>query len=765
MANSKKQRDDRSKTEIQPAKPVGFMATTRSRFGRLGAALNRLGQSIRDESARPLTRREKIGLTLLVAVPTLFTAVALLSEVTIPVPSVNDDQLHYLFIQRASNALDNGEFVFDHWLPQIETGIAQFFYYQHLPALLVVGLQRLSFGFLDLLTTLNLVRYALLVGFPLTVFVSMRMMRFSVAAAAIAAAASTLLSGNFRYGFEYDSYTFSGWGMYTQLCAMHLSFLAVASMYRAIHDGKRLWLAALLFGMLVLTHLVYAYMTAMAIVLIALWGLNRANLVGRVVRVAIVGAFAAAISEYMWLPLLTQSAYDNVTPYLQAYKYDSFGAGPILTWLFNGDLLDHGRIPVLTVLLGAGALAAIVSRSRVALLTLGLFVMWLVAYFGRPTLGVLTSLFPLHDGLLFHRFSGGVTLAAIVLIGVGGAVIWQLFKPQVSTLRLGAAVAVLLLVLTPAVAERMAFYSDNTRFEQRSMDALQSDADANAILATLKTLPPGRVYAGLQGTFGNQMKFGDLYFYNLLPFYAIESLAPPIQGFSLNSDYIWDFNDHVQGDFDLFNVRYMVAPTNLPVAAFLTPIQRTARYTLYQAPTSGYAEYVAITSRQAVATQAALFGLNQAWERTHSLPGQRQFVRYDYPATVPGFDPASTAACPGGGKTDFEWFRAGAINLVVECPADSTLVIKTTYHPDWQVSVDGVLVPTFMVSPSYIGISLPAGKHTVDAVYRAYPIKAPMVILGAMAALFLVMIRGRLDLFAEWASSLRRRRAAPQTEG
>ena len=58
-------------------------------------------------------------------------------------------------------------------------------------------------------------------------------------------------------------------------------------------------------------------------------------------------------------------------------------------------------------------------------------------------------------------------------------------------------------------------------------------------------------------------------------------------------------------------------------------------------------------------------------------------MRYDYPATVPGFDTASTAACPDGGKTDYERFRADAINLVVECPADSTLVIKTTYHPDW----------------------------------------------------------------------------------
>jgi hypothetical protein len=727
--------------------------------------LGRIAQAIRDGSARPLTRNEKIALTLIVAVPTLFTAIGLLSELTIRVPSLNDDLAHYLYVQRASDALANGEFIFDHWLPQIGTGFPLFFYYQHLPALVVVGLQRLSLGSLDLLTTFNLVRYVLLVGFPLTVFVSMRAMGFSTVAAALAAAASTLLAGDFRYGFEYDSYIWRGWGMYTQLWAMHLSFLTVAVVYRAIHDGKRLWLGALLFGMLVLTHLVYAYMVAMAIGLIALWGLSRANLMARVVRLAIVGAFAAAVSEYMWLPFLTQSAYDNVSPYLQSYKYDSYGAGPILGWLFSGDLLDHGRLPVLTALLGLGALAAILSRSRVALLSLGLFGMWLVVYFGRPTLGGLTNLFPLHDGLLFHRFFGAVCLAAILLIGFGGAVIWRIFKAHASTLRLGAVVVVMLIVLAPAISERMTFYSDNSVWQQRTMDALESDTDASAILATLETLPPGRIYAGLATDYAGAMRVGDLHFGDLLPFYGLNSFTSFSTSNSLNADLIWDFSYNVQGDFDLWNVRYMVAPTGMMVPDFLTPIQRTSRYTLYQAPTTGYAEYVAITARLAVPNQVALFDINRAWERTHTLPGERLFKRYDYPATVAGFDLSSTAACPGGGKTDYEWLGPEKISLVVECSADSTLVIKTTYHPGWQVYVDDVLVPDFMVSPSYIGISLPAGKHTVDAIYRPSPIKAPLIVIGAIAALFLLVVRGRLDRFAERLSSLRlsslRRTGAP----
>jgi hypothetical protein len=388
--------------------------------------------------------------------------------------------------------------------------------------------------------------------------------------------------------------------------------------------------------------------------------------------------------------------------------------------------------------------------------------MWLVAYFGRPTLGVLVNLFPLHDGLLFHRFFGGVTFAAILLIGVGGAAIWQLFKPHLSSLRLGAVVVVILLILAPAISERMAFYSDNNMIQQRSMDALQADPDAKTILDKLQTLPPGRIFAGLNTDYAGQMTIADLHFADLLPFYGLDSFTSPTSS-SLNADYIWDFDDHNQGDFDLFNVRYMVAPTGMAVADFLTPIQRTSRYTLYQAPTTGYAEYVAITSRQAVPTQAALFSINRAWERTHTLPGERLFMRYDYPATVAGFDSASTAACPGGGKTDYEQFQADTINLAVECSADSTLVIKTTYHPDWQVYVDGVLVPDFMVSPSYIGISLPAGKHTVDAVYRAYPLKAPLLLIGTIAAVFLLIVRGRLDRFADRVGSVRRRRhVAPE---
>ena len=106
---------------------------------------------------------------------------------------------------------------------EVELGFPHLLYYQHLPHLTVVLLHRLLLGQVDLLTLFNLIRYLLLVGFPLTVWWSMRRLGFSVVAGAVAAAVATLLSSNGRYGFDYDSYLWRSVGLYTQLWAIRSS--------------------------------------------------------------------------------------------------------------------------------------------------------------------------------------------------------------------------------------------------------------------------------------------------------------------------------------------------------------------------------------------------------------------------------------------------------------------------------------------------------------------------------------------------------------
>jgi hypothetical protein len=703
-----------------------------------------------DGAADPETPvgRSRLLILALVGLPVLINAVMLLPELTSGAPNLNDDAFHYLFVQRAADAIANGSNLLDFWIPQQGLGFPQFLYYQNLPHLAVVGLHAILAGQVDLFTSFNLVRYLLLVGFPLTVYWSMRRMGFSMVAAAVGAAASSLLSANFRYGFEYDSYIWSGFGTYTQLWAMHLSFISLACVWRVLKRGTGYLPAILALTALGLSHLIYAYMMVITLGLIFLVFLRRGTIRATLTRLVILGGVVAVVTADMWLPFLTGYQYLASSPYLPAYKYDSFGAPAILGWLFTGDLLDHGRFPVLTILLGLGIVAAIVRRTRLGIAAVAGFLLWLIIYFGRPTLGPIADLFPLHDGLLFHRFVGEMDLFAIILMGIGGAWLWRVvarlriarLSPE---LRPALALAVVLLVLVPAVTERIGFYAQNTIWMDQTADAFHSDADLQAILSTLAALPPGgRTYAGLRTNWGAQMTVGQAKVTDALTFAAIPAVSPPYAGPSLNSDLIWDFRDDDPGQFDLLDVRYVIAPAGLAVPSFYTPMQQTTKYTLYRVQTSGAAEYVAITARRQAPTQSALFDANLAWFKGPD-PDARRFIRWDY--GTPAGPPTTSAGCPGGGKTDFEYDASDAVHVVVECPAAATLAIKVTYHPNWHVSVDGQPVETFMVSPSFVGISLPAGKHTVDAVYEATPAKTPLFLLGLAVVGLAALFRRRLD--------------------
>ena len=207
---------------------------------------------------------------LLIAI--LFNAAILLPEVTVPIPSTNDDAFHYLYTQQADQAIADGENPFDNWSPYLEIGFPQFFYYQHVPYIAVAVLYRLLFKQVSLLTLFNLVRYILLVGLPVTVWWSMRTLGFSPFAAIAGAAFAPLISSNYLFGFEYNSYIWRGYGMYAQLWAMHFFFLAVACLYRTLNRGTHYTAAILTGAMVVLSDLMYAYIfgvTALAIFLLS----------------------------------------------------------------------------------------------------------------------------------------------------------------------------------------------------------------------------------------------------------------------------------------------------------------------------------------------------------------------------------------------------------------------------------------------------------------------------------------------------------------
>jgi hypothetical protein len=683
----------------------------------------------------------------------LFNAVTLWPELAIPVANVNDDAVHIAFIDRASDALARGENVVDHWLPEIDLGFPEFFYYQHLPHLAVVALHRALFGTVDLFTLFNIVRWVLLVSLPLTVFWSMRRMGFSDVAAAVGAAASSLLSADHRYGFEYDSYVWRGFGLYTQLWAMHLSFIALACLYRLLQRGSGLFLTVVVLAALALSHLIYAYMMAITTVVMVAFALRRGRVFAPLVLLAIAGVAVLAISAYLWLPFLGSTAYLSTSPFLQPEKYASYGAPTVLGWFVTGELFDHGRLPVFTGLLFVGIAAAAVVRSRLELLTVALLGLWLWFFSGRAAIGPLFGLLPLHDGLLFHRFIGGVDLAAILLIGSGGAFVWDLLgRAAAGTFfaaqrwRAAAGALLIAVVLVPAGLERRDYYAQQTTWLGRTAAAIDADTDLHTILSTLRRLPPGRVYAGLASNWGRTLDFGlpfnSVHVYQLLTAERFATLSPPYGGQSLNADLQFDFDDQRQSQYELYNVRYVIAAPSVSLPTFLARRAVTPRYILYEAPAAGYAELAGLSGTESIRTQATLFPKMRAFVNGRASEAH-MYTRFDFPAATDAATAGPVPRCDADAKIANEQIDPARITFDASCATSSPLVVKITYHPDWRVTVDGAEVPTYMASPSYLAFTLPVGRHAIVAEYRSAPVKAPLLAMGALTIAALAVLHRR----------------------
>lgn len=126
----------------------------------------------------------------------------------------------------------------------------------------------------------------------------------------------------------------------------------------------------------------------------------------------------------MLIPLLADRNYSAQTQFYKGTFFDdSYGAGKILHWLFTGELFDHGRFPILSLLVAVGFVVCVVraQRSEPARAVLGAWTLSLFLFFGRATWGVrsVVNLLPGNGDLQMHRFMVGVDLAAILLAGFG----------------------------------------------------------------------------------------------------------------------------------------------------------------------------------------------------------------------------------------------------------------------------------------------------------------------------------------------------------
>jgi Bacterial membrane protein YfhO len=683
---------------------------------------------------------------LLVAIAIGFNLFVLRAEVR-RVAAPNDVSLHISMVHWAEQRLSHGKLVFDGWYPRVSFGNAQFHHYQSL-APIVGGAIALVFGAARTVAWSN---YLLVALWPLCIYWAVRLFGFHRWIAGITALVSPLVSSVTLYGFEHGSFQWRGNGIWTALWGMWLLPLALGFSYRAVTRGSGYALAALFVGLTITAHFLTGYL---ALIAIPLWVIIKPSaLFRRAGRAAVVGVGSAFVAAWVIVPLLADSKFSARTEYMTGTFWDdSYGAKKVLGWLVSGELFDHGRWPVLTVLAAIGLLVCIwrFRRDERARAVLAFTAVSLVLFCGRGPFGFIINRLPGNKDLYLHRYIMGVHLGGIVLAGVGVSFLaqeaygrvrrWKHVRPSA----LVAGLLVLgLIVLWPAWRERAHY--DNLDAQginiQRTYDRTDG-RDFTTLADQAAAYGGGRIYAGSPANTGQQLAIGSVPTYVYLLDDDVDAVGFDLRTLSLSSDVEVRFNDTNAAQFNLFNVRYVILPAGRQPAVPATPLQSAGRWRLWQVATTGYLQVVDTTP--AIVANRTNIGQNTAAFLTSPQLGQGliPLVAFAGNHSASPTDPTGTpeAGPAGAVNVQYDLPDDGEFGGVVTANRPAVVMLKATYDPRWHVTVDGKPAKTQMLAPSFVGVPVPAGQHRIAFRYVPYGYYWELLTVGGLALIALALV-------------------------
>lgn len=323
------------------------------------------------------------GAGALVAGVVAWNVVTLRAE-TVAVPYLDDSSLHEQMVRFAASQLQAGHIPLKAWFPYLGVGSPQFLHYQSLPAM-ITGLAGVAVG-PD--TAFRWSLYLLLCAWPLSVYVGARLFGISRWGAAAAAALSPLLMSATGVGYEQKAYVWIGYGVWTQLWASMMLPIAWGLGWRAIRTGRYFLPAAAAVSLTIALHFETGYLALLPLLLwpVASWG----SVAERGRRSALIFAGTLGTSAWVIVPLIAERNYAATNEILQRTPLvNGYGAERVLGWLVSGQLLDAGRLPVVTLFAGIGLALGLLRwrRDVVARPLVLVFSGCLLLSFGRTTFG------------------------------------------------------------------------------------------------------------------------------------------------------------------------------------------------------------------------------------------------------------------------------------------------------------------------------------------------------------------------------------------
>lgn len=656
-----------------------------------------------------------------------------------PPVDLNDSGLHLSMTDWLSGRVGDRHNPFDGWYPYLGLGFPQTHHYQSLPHVLT-GIAGLAVG---VGAAYHWSLYLLLAGWPIAIYGGGRLLGISRWSAAFAAVLAPWIVSVPGYGFESGSYTWQGLGLWPQLWAAWLLPIALGLGWRAVRREGSPVLAGVVIAACTLCHFLTGWLALAVVALFPL--LHGTDLRRRFGRLALTLAAAAASIAWFAVPLFLDRSGADYTGYERGtFWYDSYGATQVGRWLVSGELLDAGRLPVLTVLAAIGLIVTALrgrepGASRAVLLLTGLS---LVLFFGRPTLGPLLDVLPYGDDLFYPRFIMGVQLGAVLLAGIGVA--WMAnhalraldaFGPHVLGVALISVAG--LLVLAPVVR-------DGVRREDRGRSFMESQRRADErggddLLALIRSVrgEPGRVYAGPSLGWGASYRIGYVPTYARLLAENVDAVGYALRVSSLPTGGEARFDDTDPAYMTAFGVQWLLMPADRQPSVPATLVGEQGDHRLWRVTSSsGYAEVVDATGPVSARGGPLTDLVTNAFLAGEVAVGRRPLIAWDgrggAPSTVTGRD-----GSPGSVDVPIVDAPDGRFTFKVTATRDAYVALAASWHPRWQVTVDGEARPVVMLAPGVAGVAVEVGEHTVAFRYVPFAYTWAILTLGVAALLAL----------------------------
>jgi uncharacterized membrane protein YfhO len=695
---------------------------------------------------------EKLVALAVLSLVCLVNAAALWPELSISRAPLNDDVLHLTLADRAARQIEHVQNPLDNWTPEFALGFPVLRTYQPLSHLVVAGLHVISVNSISIVNSYLLVRFIAIALLPLSFFVCARLLGFSWGIAAAASLLAPLVSTNFLYGIEYASFTWAGTGLFAQAVATHFLLLAIGFGWIGVRTGRRVILAGILVALTLLSQLIYGYIAALTVVLMAALPDDESPRLVRLRRAVAIGGIALLGAAFQIVPLLTDQRFIAHSRWEEAWKWDSFGAAMTLQRLFTGEMLDHGRLPILSVLALAGVALWAWKRWRGAASPAETFAaagaaLWIAIYFGRPFWGPALTVLGMSEDMHLHRVIGGAQIFLVLLAAVALGECWQRLAARRAIF---AAVVVTFALLYPMVRERSAYLANNRTWGEQSLHAVAAEQrDIDGVIAAAKARG-GRVYAGLGANWGARFLIGSVPVYAFLGPAHVPAVSYLYHAMSLPGDLMVRFNDQNPAHYRLFNVRTAVAPINVPMFSprIATASERFGRLQTYETPGGGYFDLVDAAAAVHV-TRRNFYDINDAWLQG-DWPAKQSYLFLDWgggsPAGIPRIDPGQAlpgiaSAAPAAGTVGAEKQDGEVYGAEVELLRPAYVLFKMGWHPNWKAYVDGAAQPVVTLSPGFAAVAAQPGRHRVEFRYEPGATKLALAI-GGWLAIALIGFRG-----------------------